>query len=240
MGPFIYLHQGKREQFKRFITVFIKTYMERVSPVFDSIDEEANEYTQKVFEMLGQSFDPDRDDEADFAERAQEQGYEYWEGLALMQYNTKLMSIATLYQFWEQQVRKLVFEELNRHHTFSDKKGRIITFKTFCTRGIDDMKEVFHQCGVELESLNSWAKINELRLLQNVIKHGDGKSSSDLEALRPDFYRKIGNTKIMDLYLSVLNEVALDVDDNEIVVYGDALKEFWDELPERMYFDENL
>jgi hypothetical protein len=235
MEPFMYLPQERRDRFKRYIDVFVKTYMDRIAPVFERIEEESEEKAEEHFAELGQWFDPERSDPADYAERAREFGFEYWEGMSLMQYNTRLMSIATLYQFWEQQFRRFAFEELTRHHSFVDKKGRKVEFKTFCTQ-IDEIKEMLLQCGVNTTSLDSWAKIDELRLLQNVIKHGDGKSAADLEKIRPDLFRKVGETKIMDLYLTILNERALDVEDKEIITYGEALQRFWDELPERMYW----
>ncbi|OAB34136.1 hypothetical protein [Paenibacillus glacialis] len=240
MQAFIYLPDSKREQLKRCISVFVQTYIEKISPTFDYIDEEAQVQAYNHYCELDESSNSEYLDQLDFAEAAKEYGYQHWEGMALMQYNTKLMSISTLYQFWEQQVRKLVFEELTSHLKFTIEKGGSVEFKTFCTRGIDDIKEMFLQCGVDMKLLKSWAKIDELRLLQNVIKHGDGKSASNLEELRPDYFRHVGGTKAMDLYLSTLNERVLDVNENEIFTYGEALKEFWDELPGMMYFNPNL
>ena len=69
-----------------------------------------------------------------------------------------------------------------------------------------------------------------------MIKHGDGNSAKQLEAIRPDYFAKISNTRLIDLYLTTLNEKVLDVDDSEIINYRDAIIMFWDELPERMYF----
>lgn len=233
MEPLLYLPQRRKENFKRYIDVFVKTYTDRIAPVYKGLDNEAQEKAEEYFAKSGQLFDPDNDDPADFAERAWEYGVEYWENMSLMQYNTRLMTIATLYQFWEQQFRRFAFEELTRQHTFYDKRGREIEFKSFCTK-FDEIEDLLYQCGVVTSFLDSWAKINELRLLQNVIKHGDGTSANQLEQIRADLFRKVGDTKIMDLYLTILNEQSLDVDDSEIVAYGEVLKQFWDQLPEYM------
>ena len=48
-----------------------------------------------------------------------------------MKYNTKLMWISTLYQFWEQQVRKFIYEEVTKTHKFIDKKGMKFFLKIF-------------------------------------------------------------------------------------------------------------
>lgn len=237
MEPSMYLPQKRKESFKRYIDVFVKTYTDRIAPIYEGLDKEAEEKAEEHFAKSGQWFDPDQSDPSDFAERSWEYGIEYWESMTLMQYNTRLMSIATLYQFWEQQFRRFAFEELTRHHTFYVKKGKgkgkEIEFKSFCTK-LDEIGNLLEQCGVTTMFLDSWAKINELHLLQNVIKHGDGSSANQLEEIRPDLFRMVGDTKIMDLYLTILNEQALDVNDSEIVDYGEALKQFWDELPENM------
>lgn len=234
MQPFMYLLQDRRDRFKQELDVFVNTYLNKLAPVFESIDEEANAKAEEHFREIGASFNPDYDDPADYAERAFEKGLEYWEGLSLMQYNTRLMSISTLYQFWEQQIRSYAFKELTRHHILNNKNGKKFEFKDFCTK-FNEIEAMLIQCGVDTKFINSWSKIKELQLLQNVIKHGDGSSAAKLMEIRPDLFRKVGDTKIMDLYLTILNEQALEVKDDDIIEYGHALNEFWDELPERMY-----
>ncbi|NOU72552.1 hypothetical protein GC098_14135 [Paenibacillus sp. LMG 31458] len=234
MTAFIYLPGYMRESLKNAITFYVNTYTGRIASVFDNVEEEANEKAEEYFEESGRYFDPDRHDPADIAEEAMERGLEYWQGVTLFQYNLKMMSIATLYQFWEQQIRKLAFEELTRHHRLQNRKGKIIDFPSFCTK-FADIEAMLKQCGVDVSTLASWDKINELRHLQNVIKHGDGPSAKELAAIRPDFFAATSHTRLMDLYLTTLNEKVLAVDDNEIVNYRDAIHLFWDELPERMY-----
>lgn len=237
MTAFVYLPNFKRDFYKEQLSTFVTTYFEKLSPVFDKIEEEATKKAEEEYERIGMNFDPDRSDPAEMAQQAEDFGQRYWENSNLMRYNTKLMTISTFYQIWEQQVRKLLYEELTRHHSLIDKHGNEISFSKFGTRGIDQIKEVFSQCGVVLEQLTSWGKIDELRLLQNVIKHGDGKAAEKLEGIRPTYFRRVGNTKVMDLYLTTLGDLVLDVDDDELNIYLDSLLEFWDDLPERMYFN---
>lgn len=240
MNPFTYLPDHMRESLKKPIKAYVSTYYNKLSVVFEGIDAEAEQVAEEEFERLGTYFNPDRHDPADFAERAWEYGIEYAMSMNLMRYNVQLMSISTLYQFWEQQVRSFLFEELTRDHTFKiikgKNKGNILTFKEFCTKGFDEIKEIFQACGRNLESFNSYAKINELRLLANVIKHGDGPSATQLKIVRPDIFNsRIGFNK-MDLYKTTLNEVVLEIGNDELRTYGNAILEFWDEIPEYMYF----
>jgi hypothetical protein len=215
---------------------FAKTYHERVIPIFSSLEEESQAIADEKYEDLGRYFNPENDDPADYAEMAWEAGLEHYESMSLMQYNMRLMWISTLYQFWEQQVRKFVFEEVTRTHKFIDKKGNDVDFAGFCTHGIDDIKEEFNEFGIDLEKLNSWSRIEELRLLANVIKHGEGWSATKLKELRPDYFDAgIISTDLLDLYKTTLGERVLNIDDSEYEIYCDAIIQFWDELPEVMY-----
>lgn len=177
----LYLDDRIRKMLIEPFETFSKTYVERVIPIFYSLEEESKTIADEKYHDLGMYFNPERYDPADYTEMAWEAGLEHYESMSLMQYNMRLMWISTLYQFWEQQVRKFVFEEVTRTHTFIDKKGNNVGFSAFCTRGIDDIKDAFNEFGQDLEKLNSWSKIEELRLLANVIKHGDGWSATKLK-----------------------------------------------------------
>lgn len=232
----LYLDDRIRKMLKEPFETFAKTYVERVIPIFSSLEEESNKIADEKYHDLGRYFNPERDDPADYAEMAWEAGLEHYESMSLMQYNMRLMWISTLYQFWEQQVRKFVFEEVTRTHKFIDKNGNEVAFAGFCTRGIDDIKDEFKEFGQDLEKLNSWSKIEELRLLANVIKHGDGWSATKLKQLRPDFFDSgVMSTDLLDLYKTTLGERVLNIEDCEYKIYCDAIVQFWDDLPDVLY-----
>lgn len=195
--------------------------MNKINPVFENIEAESEAIAKERYDELGKCFNPDYHDASDFADDAWEAGLEHYEGMALMRYNTKLMWISTLYQFWEQQVRKFIYEEVTRTHQFIDKKGNEVSFKDFCSRGIDDIKEEFLEFDQDIEKLSCWSKINELRLLANVIKHGNGGSATRLKQLRSDFFRgDYLNSDLLDYYKTTLNEAALNINDDEFQKYG--------------------
>lgn len=130
----LYLYGELRKKFKRPIELYKETYSNKILSVFSKIEEEAEKIADRRYRELGQYFNPDCHDEADFAEYAWNAGLDYYEGMSLIRYNTKLMWISTLYQFWEQQVRKFIFEEVTRTHQFVDKKGNEVPFKDFCIK----------------------------------------------------------------------------------------------------------
>jgi hypothetical protein len=232
----LYLQESVRNQMKKPIELFAETYTKKITSLFAEIEQESKAIADERYNELGKNFHPDFHDAADLSEAALDTGLEHYEGLALMQYNTKLMWISTLYQFWEQQVRKFIFEEVNRTQKFTDKKGNKIAFKDFCTRGIQDIKETFKLFDQDLEKFSSWDKLNELRLLANVIKHADGPAATQLKLIRPDIFKdKSISTDLLDLYKTTLNEIVLNIGETEFQDYCEAIIHFWDELPERMY-----
>lgn len=94
----------------------------------------------------------------------------------------------------------------------------------------------FLKFGQDLKDLSCWTKINELRLLTNVIKHGAGGSATQLEKLRPDFFKAdFSDYNLLELYKTTLNERVLNIDDDEFQKYCEAVVIFWDELPEELH-----
>ncbi|MGE6603290.1 hypothetical protein ACQKEY_16490 [Lysinibacillus fusiformis] len=233
----LYLYRKLRERFQKSYDYYIDVYFNKVALVFNNLEEEANEMAQIHYEELGQYFDPDRHDEADFADSAFEKGLEYYEAVSLVKYNNQLMWISTMYQFWEQQVRKFLYDEIKHSGvTLCNERGQEIDFKNYCTRGINAIKKEFADFGQDLEKMERWSDINELRLLANVIKHGDGGSATELEEIRPDFFKsEISENNLLKVHRTVLNEQVLNVSDSDFIKYKEALQSFWEGLPERLY-----
>lgn len=232
----LYLYHKLRERFQKPYDYYLDVYFKKVAVVFENIEEEADEIARNQYEKLGEYFNPDIHDESDFADSAFEKGLEYYEAISLVKYNNKLMWISTMYQFWEQQVRKFLYEEITHSgYTLFDEKGNELTFETYCTN-FGQIKDEFSSFGQNLEELKCWSTIRELRLLANVIKHGEGRASKDLEKIRPDFFKsEITESNLMKSYKTVLTEQVLNIKDSDFIKYKEALQNFWQELPERLY-----
>ncbi|PWK06241.1 hypothetical protein [Tumebacillus permanentifrigoris] len=226
MSSQLYLWHGSREMFKSQIELYVNTFSKKVFPLFSNIEQEADELSDNYFNCIMGGNGYDEVDPADVAQNAIDAGLEYYENLSLMKYNTIAMCIAMMYQFWEQQVRKFLFDEVSRYYH--------IEFKDFCSKGIRQIKSEFKAHDVDLENLQCWKKINELRLLCNVIKHGDGDSASELKNLNADFLL-IDSFNRLELYNTTLLKAVLNIDESHLSEYGAYLINFWNELPERMY-----
>ncbi|MCX5903213.1 MAG: hypothetical protein NTV89_07020 [Proteobacteria bacterium] len=227
----LYLYPQLRNILKGQILSFSKTFNERLFPAFNNIENEAEEYTEKIYEKFCENCFSEYVDLADLADSAMDKGVAYYSELNLVHYSFTAMSISSLYHLWEQQVRKFLFDEMR--HTYK------LDFKTFCVHGITEIKEFFKHHNIDLETLSVWDKIDELRLLCNVIKHGDGKSADELKSKNSNLFRESFLSEEFTLPLdTTLLEENLIINQLLFNEYAGILSCFWEELPERCYSDK--
>lgn len=213
------------------IQSFSNIFNKKLFPAFSNIGEEAEEIQEESYHAYGTSLGEDFDG-GDAAEFAIDQGIDYYETMNLVKYSFTAISIATLYLLWEQQVRRFLFKEMV--HVFD------IKFSDFCAKRsiIEDIKKHFLFHRVDLHSLKCWNRIDELRLLCHVIKHGDGKSAKQLFAIRSDLFKRGYDRQSYAPSLdTTLLEETLNLSQTQFNEYAEILASFWDELPERSYSD---
>lgn len=230
----LYLCKDLRQLKKDEILLFKNTFKERVFPAFRDIEEESEKLSNDIFDncMNKTCSEYDCIDPCDIAQEATEMGIDYYEKYSLMRYNTLAMWISMLYQFWEQQVRKFLYDE-ERNYFYID-------FKEFCAKGITDIKEEFKFHNTKIETLQCWSRINELRLICNTLKHGDGSSAQALKKIRPTFFIREGLEEydLLNMYNTTLLEKVLNITEQDFYDFCDTLISFWNELPERMYTND--
>jgi len=226
----LYLPKIMREILKSQISDYVGIYSQKLLPVFKEIERDADKHANDFFDnsmsqpASGDSFDP-----ASIAETARDEGIDYYLYLSLGKYNLTATWHATLYQVWEQQTRRFLFQEISCVHN--------IPFEKFCTN-LSELKEKFRFHNVDIESFSCWSQISELSLLCNVIKHGEGPSAKELRKIKPMLFKQEHGTEYMKTFKTTLLEVTLRVDEKTLQNYSEALLSFWDEIPERNYSDE--
>jgi hypothetical protein len=226
----LYLPEAKRKHFKSEISNFVEIYSQKLLPVFKDIENDAEKYTNDIYNnSMSQPACDDSMDPGSIAETATEEGIEYYSYLKLGKYNLTATWHATLYQMWEQQARLFLFQEIS--HT--DK----IEFEKFCDC-LSKIKIKFKLYKVDIESFSCWPEINELRLLCNVIKHGEGESAKDLRKVKATLFKKEDGKNHVTIFKTTLLEETLNIDETTLNNYRDALLFFWDEILERNYSDE--
>ena len=112
-----------------------------------------------------------------------------------MRYRTRGLWISCLCQVWEQQLIDFVDREM-------DKNGYDLKDLKF-----SNVKECFKEHNQNFETMTSWMKIQELRWLVNVLKHGEGNFARRLRKIRPEIFiwsNSLFTIDRLDIYKSSL------------------------------------
>ena len=223
----LYVTEMTRRYLKSEISDYIEIYFKKLLPVFKDIESDADKYANDFYgNFMSQPASDDFIDPSSIAEKALEIGIEHYSYLKFGKYRLTATWHATLYQVWEQQSRLFLFREMS--HIYK------IQFETFCTK-LSEIKKTFKLHNVDIESFSCWPQINELRLLCNVIKHGDGKSAKELRKIKPMLFKQEDGTDHMKIFKTTLLEETLNIDEKTLQNYSETLLSFWDEIPERNY-----
>jgi len=93
----LYFDPYKRKWLKSEIAAYSKIFNERLFPTFENIEEEAEEYSEHIYDELGQLPGDGSIDMSEIAELAMEKGITYYEELSLVKYSFTAITIASLY-----------------------------------------------------------------------------------------------------------------------------------------------
>lgn len=218
-----------QEVFVPQIDAFCDVINNRLLPTFLDINKEADEVAQAEYERLG-SLPADEYtvwDMGDIAEQAMEAGLSHYQILEEVRQSILNLAAAALYHMFEQQM--LFF--YRRQVLHPSEENSIPKLK------MRELKKRLLDVGIDIESLESWSKVNELRLLANSVKHAEGASSEQLKKLRPDLFV---DPSLQDKNLSWLasaTRVYLPLAGKDIYVASDDLENyrsgvvlFWEEF----------
>lgn len=202
----------------------------RLLPTFAAIDKEAEQVSEAAWnEMMSHPGTGD-EDPADYAEAAEQKGvshYMMWYGIRQGIVN---LFAAALYHAFEQQVVLFLRQEVLELHEQNEPEF----FK------LAVLNERLKVIGIDLETLQSWAIVDELRLVANAVKHGEGLSSAKLHELRPDLFQH-PDVNLGPAFRNAIPRVFQPLAGDDLYVslkdvqqYRDALERFWTELGESL------
>jgi hypothetical protein len=197
----------------------------RVLPAFDNIDEEASRVEEEEYRRLCGSFDPETGpDEASLAEWAQDHAVSHYMTLHEVRQGVVNLFGVGLWHRFEQQLatyarRALPYEFQPPNPPSKDVEGALM------------------EMGINLALLPSYPKIEELRLLANCAKHGDGPSCAQLAVKRPDLFRTPWQNaeghfpSLVPLrVIAPLGGEDLYLTPEAFKEYAEAVKTFWEEF----------
>ncbi len=223
----LYISEITRNYLKSEIQSFTEIYFQKLLPVFKDIESDADKLANEFYDdFMSQPANDEYIDPSSIAEKALNIGIEHYSYLKLGRYNLTASWHATLYQLWEQQSRLFLFREMSH--------VKRIKFDTFCTK-LSEIKKNYEFHNVKIEKFPCWTSIKELRLLCNVIKHGDGNSAKSLREINPGMFKQEGKVDYMKVYKTTLLRETLNITEITLNNYRETLLSFWDEIPERNY-----
>lgn len=216
-----------RERFASQIIALVKVFEERFLPTFTGLEEESERLANEEFTRLGQLPGDEYTDMADLAESAQEVGLAHYELMTDVRQAFLNLIAAALYHLFEQQL--LSFHRRQVLHPAEEDDARLFALHVLQAR--------LAAVGVRLVEFPSWAKIKEMRLVANTVKHAEGRSTEELSQLRPELFvppiirgTTLGNRRFRASVYGPLMGDDIYVEMKDIQDYRDAAVSFWSEL----------
>ena len=154
--------------------------LSRVLPAFDGINEEAHALERRRYkELISGVHVADEHDMWDageaMADLAFNEAMDHAVLLESMRFATLNLYSAALYHLTEQHLIDLVLRIHNNDQRHNRRPEEAIAW----------FKDAL---GLDLSTLSSWPVIEQLRLVANVVKHGEGDSAGKLRKIRPDLF----------------------------------------------------
>jgi hypothetical protein len=162
-----------------YVGAYCQCVLRDVLPTFSALSERANEIVNAEFNRLGsqpagEASDGDMSAEA---EKAQEAGQAFYNTMFALRQTTLNLFATGLFHLLEQQLA-----DLCRDGTFHKPPPRD-TKLSIVAKWYQDHFDL------NLKSLSAWPMIEQLQLIANSVKHGEGDSAKKLRARRPDLFR---------------------------------------------------
>ncbi|MBL3728934.1 hypothetical protein JIN86_04830 [Lysinibacillus sp. HST-98] len=249
----LYLDPSKKKQFIRIFDLLTETHDQTINTVYKHLlagpDEVEKIFIEEFEAKENSNFNPDYFDYGDYMEEMQNYVWDRLDEQYLMLYQFKLMSLSNLYQVFEQQLRKWLYEEIthrtNEHYNqvkFNHvSNGNKNTFDSFLNNfgklrdSLEELNLTFtNPSGSEelIVDTNIWKIIRECNLLSNTFKHGSGSSAENLYKLCSEYFEKVNKTRLMDFYRTTNLERVLNVEKISFEKYSNAMQQFWINMKE--------
>ncbi|MHA6203512.1 hypothetical protein ACXU4B_03695 [Dyella soli] len=208
---------------------YVEQARTRLLSQFANIEAEAELAEQEHWDRSGESFDPERHDPGDLAEAARDHGVQFYQLLGDMHDRTRLSVVAGMYHHWDKSFRRFLIRELRWPRLVIGDHTRRTLWK------LDSIKlELFLRAlGLDVRKFASFPRLDAMRLVVNVFKHGEGPSLDDLRQNYPEFLRK------QTYAWGFSDDTDMLVSDEQVDTFAAAIETFWQELPSELTFEED-
>lgn len=206
-------------EYPRVAEFFLKALRERVYPQFEGLGEEAERFAQFEYERIGQlpSSGDETFDMGDVADQAYDSAITWYQTMCGVRQSLVNLHAVGLRHLFEQQLFDFV-----KHAHLSERAKE--DFNKDC--------KAVESLGFRLKDLPSWEKLEELRLLSNVIKHSEGRSSVKLKEDRPELFVHpvLSGLPFVGRPEATIQPLAGEdvyVQEYDLVCYCSVIRDFW-------------
>jgi len=217
------IQQGIRE-----LDYYARVFTDRIVRAFESLDEEADRLRDEACQRACRSCNAESDDEAHICEWADSLAGDFYCSVSAIKQGVLNLMVAALYHFFEQHADRLLdnsgLPRLPKPPTDQYSAERLVKYLL--------------ALGVDVSKFGTWDSLDELRLVANTVKHGNGASAENLRARKPTLFAACypSGQRQAPFSMPVMplagQGLYLSADDFER--YRSALFGFWSELADAL------
>ena len=214
---------------------YVEQARKRLLSQFDNIEGEADKAAEEYLDRMSINFNPDIHDPSDFNEAANDEGIEFYQLLNDMHQNTRLSVIAGMFHQWDKKLRDWIVREM--HHWHRGENATKLIWRADFPAIVDFLVAI----GFDVKSLLCYELLNEMRLVVNVFKHGNGSSFDELRASYPGFiYDSLEGHGVQLVPFFFPDHTYVRVTDTHLDQFSEAVLDFWKAIPEEIYLGKEL
>lgn len=225
----LYMWSGQREFFLARHDFYMEQVKTRVLGNFRNMGEEADQVAHKAYDRIGSVYSDGDGDMAAAAETAMDRGHEFYMLLSDMRTQTTLGAMAALYHQWDKDIRGFLEGELS--HSYD--RDQVTKFAW--GSNIDKIFETLEEFGWPIRQAQWFPRLNASRLIVNVHKHGKGQSLDELIRDYPQYLKGPLDGIAIASFMTTPDHEELAVTEEEFNQIADAIRQFWVDLPERLF-----
>jgi hypothetical protein len=216
-----------RERLIRTHRFYVEQAGRRLLSQFEDISGEADKFADEWLEKQSEQFIPDWHDPAAFEEQAWDESVTFYGLLENMRNTTRLSIIAGMYHEWDKQLRDWLVAEFIK--SFPNNAVRSAIWKA----NSNQLFDLLESAGWSVRTKKYYSRIDALRLVINVYKHGLGGSFDDLRKTYPEYLKDALQEVVSEEFRArYLDHTHLKVEQEHVEEFSLAIIEFWESVPE--------
>jgi hypothetical protein len=217
-----------RDEALRVTELYARNFTNRLLPIFADIEKQATKTSAEFFDRATAvlSHNDAYYDPMDLAEQEQEHELEIFTDLQFVQQQLIGLASAGLYHLWERMLKQFLNKEFRKW------QPPPVPSKKLFASDFTYLNKVLSAFGFKMNGQSFYDDLYDLRLVTNVVKHGDGKSCEELYNRTPRLFVGMG-LRSFEL-LSTAGELLLSAEEFER--FEEGVKAFWYALPAELVY----